>query len=225
VIDAAENPWVDLPAAKDFVLPADEPHVSAFHRHEVLAHHFRLDLPPDPWLGRWDAPVVILLQNPSFDDSDAATFTRPDITAANRYNLAEAAGSTPHYWLDDVFADTYSGKWWRRTLARLVAEFGAPAVARSVAAIEMYGYRTRTFRALPVTLPSQRFALRLVEEAMAQRSVLLLPRAARLWEVALPALATYDRLFHGRSRNAIVSEGNLAEGGFHAVTAAIADAP
>lgn len=205
----------------EFVLPADEPYIRAFHRHEPPERQFRLDLPPDPWLGRWDAPVVVLLQNPSLSDDDRPVFERPEVRAANRRNLAEEAGQVPHYWLDDSLSDTYSGRWWRRTLGRLVSRFGAAHVAMSVLAVEMYGYRTRAFGALPVTLPSQQYALRLVANAISRQATIVLPRAAPLWEVTYPELDGYRRLIHGRSRNAVLSADNLDHGGFQEIVSAI----
>lgn len=206
-----ENPWIALPESAPFVLERDWPYIEAFHRHEPPERHFRVDLPPDPWIGRWDAPIVILLQNPSFDESDTDFMTRDDVLRANRQNLT---GTTPHYWLRPELAAGYSGRWWRRTLGPLIASAGLERVARSVAAIELYGYRTRTFRALPITLPSQEFSLQLVRDAIERDAWLVLPRAAPLWEVALPRLFGYPRLVRGKSRNAILSVGNLHGDGF-----------
>jgi len=218
---ADDNPWVELPTTSPFVLPDDAPYVRAFHRHEPEQRHFRLDLPPDPWLGCWDAPVVLLLQNPSFNDADTAVFARQDVHEANRRNMIEEAGGRPHYWLDEEFGDTYSGVWWRNTLSKLIADIGTRETARAVLVVEMYGYRTRTFRALPVTIPSQRFALDLVDDAIRRDAMIVLPRAASLWEVACPALLDYPHMLHGRSRNAIVSVGNLEPGGYDRVLRAI----
>lgn len=107
--------------------------------------------------------------------------------------------------------DTYSGWWWqKRTLPRMIEHFDWEVTARSVMAIEMYGYRTRTFRALPITLPSQQFALELVQAAIDRRATIVLPRPARLWDVALPSLRTYEGVVRGRSiRQTILSAGNL----------------
>jgi hypothetical protein len=224
---SVDNPWPDLPTEPPFVLAVDEPHISAFHSHEPAERHFRLDLLPDPWLGRWESPVVVLLQNPSFDEGrDIAAFRRTDVVRRNRDNLATAAGDLPHYWLDPTFGDTYSGWWWqKRTLPRLIEHFGWEATARSVLAIEMYGYRTRTFRALPITLPSQQFALQLVHAAIDRQATVVLPRAARLWDVALPTLRTYGGVIRGRStRQTILSAGNLEDEGFDRVLAAIEQA-
>jgi hypothetical protein len=220
---ADDNPWVELPTSAPLVLPVDAPYLRAFHRHEPDQRHFRLDLPPDPWLGCWDAPVVLLLQNPSFNDADTAVFARQDVVEANRRNMIDDAGGRPHYWLDDCFVGTYSGTWWRKTLSRLIQDIGTAATARAVLVVEMYGYRTREFRALPVTIPSQRFALEVVDQAIGRDATVVLPRAAPLWEVAYPTLLDYPRTLHGRSRNAIVSPGNLEPGGYDQVLGAIAE--
>lgn len=222
-MDRADNPWLQLPDAAPYVLPNDQPILEAFHRNQNPKLRYRLDLPPDPWQGKWTAPVLLLLQNPSLGGADEGTYADPGVLAANRANLDEQAGELPMYWLDDRLAHTYSGMWWRRCLNRLVKEVGLSVVRQNLLVVELYGYRSPSFWPLSTTLPSQTFSLELVASAIERNATIVLPRASRYWEVALPKLYGYDGLVRGKPgvRGAHVSAGNLELGGYERVVDAI----
>lgn len=222
---SSRNPWQDLPTAGPYVLPVDKPIIDAYHSHEAPQWHYRLDLPPDPWQGRWDSPLVVLLQNPSLGEHDDTIYSDPAVLAANRRNMTTNAGSEPMYWLEDDLSHTYSGKWWRSRLRSLIGSASLPTVRNRLLVVELYGYRSQSFRPLPITLPSQVFSLDLVRAAMDRGATIVLPRAAKYWEIALPSLHGYPHLVHGRSRSAHLTPGNLEPGGYERVTAAITKMP
>ncbi len=63
----------DLPVEPPFVLPSDADAVARFHAGEPAPEHrLHLELFPEPFLGRSDAPVVLLNMNPGFSERDAS---------------------------------------------------------------------------------------------------------------------------------------------------------
>ena len=87
--NVAMNPWLEVPGSPPFIAPADERYVDAFNASDGRHPEHEIDtrLLPEPWLGRHDAPVVMLTPNPGFDPSDVAFHARRDFAQANRANL------------------------------------------------------------------------------------------------------------------------------------------
>ena len=54
------NPWVDLPEESPFVLHGDAAAIARFNARANERHRIRLDVLPEPFIGRPDAPLVLL---------------------------------------------------------------------------------------------------------------------------------------------------------------------
>ena len=56
------NPWGRLPCTAPFVLPEDKEEVLAFNKKVGEGHpaYLRLEVMPEPFVGKPDAPVVLL---------------------------------------------------------------------------------------------------------------------------------------------------------------------
>lgn len=68
-----DNPWLLLPAAQPFVVQADAAVVAAFNRkYAGTPYALHTELPPEPFSGRLDAPVVLLDFHPGYSGNDAA---------------------------------------------------------------------------------------------------------------------------------------------------------
>jgi hypothetical protein len=217
------NPWRGLDAAAPYVTADDEPYVRAWNASlpegEDSPFFLDLSLPPEPFLGPHDAPVVVLSANPGNAPGDAAAYQRIGVSG----RLAEIAGEggAPLRWLADDVRGTPGGTWWRTTLGAL-NKYGYGELARCVLDVEFHGYHSARWRALPVTLPSQWFGFSLVEQAITRDAVIVLTRAEREWKVAVPELAGYRRLVQAKSpRTSSLSPGNLGPEGFRLVTDAI----
>jgi hypothetical protein len=96
------------------VVAEDEPHVAVWNGLHGVDSPFFLDLalPPEPFLGRWDAPLVVLSANPGRAPGDAETYRR--LGAAQRLSEIGSVGGTRFRWLADDVADTPGRQWWRR---------------------------------------------------------------------------------------------------------------
>lgn len=206
------NPWQDLPESAPFVLPDDAPVVEAWNKYASEREQLRLDLVPQPWLGRWDAPVVVLNLNPGIGSTDVDDQLRPDVMEAARRNLMHEPQRYPHFFLDPQMAETGGGRWWaRRCLASLVRATGdAKLVAERVLGLEFYGYHSKSFSGLPVTMPSQHYVFSGLQAAIERNAIVLVMRGIRFWAAAVPDLADHARCFVTKNpQTASVSAGNL----------------
>lgn len=218
------NPWLDVPNRAPFVLPADKPYIDAFNGtldEGNSAHRIDTNVPPGPFAGHLDAPVVILLANPGWDERDQAEQCAP----GNLRVILEAItteGGTPAWPLTDQFATTAAGQWWSRRTRDLAVEVGADVLANRLLLIELHGYHSRGWIAPPVTFPSQHFGFELVRSAMDRGALVIVGRCPRYWHAAIPGLRDFGNKIDGlaSSRSAHLSRGNL-KGNFDKVVAAL----
>ena len=218
-----ENLWTTVGTSPDFVAQSDIDHVLAFNKAYPGDVSLDLSMPPDPWLGCWDAPVVMLQMNPSVGAGDIEAYARADVRALNRRNLIDEAGRLPHYWLDPQVSDTYAGRWWSSRLRPLTAELGVATVARRLLVLEFHGYHAPRHQPLPVTLPTQRLAFDLLAGAIQRDAIIVMNRALKAWQVAVPALGSHKRVVIGKNpRTSHLSPACLGQSGFDLVRSALA---
>ena len=144
-----ENPWQHLPDEPPYVLPEDKDKVLAFNEKARLRsdHKLHLDLIPEPFVGRKDAPLVLLGNNPGVKDKAAADSKRnPAFANRMRSNLLhQLSDDYPFLYLDPDI--TIPGKgWWERKLKSLLSACGTRNVARSLLAVEFFPYVSRRYR-------------------------------------------------------------------------------
>jgi hypothetical protein len=221
------NPWLQLPESPPYVLPEDADYVRAWN--EVSGRQnerrlLRLDVLPDPFVGRRDAPLVVLALNPGWAGSEAEDHRDGlgDVLLGN-FGDDQARHVIPGFL--DRFADTAGGRWVRRAYRRVVehAAISWEDLAYRVLTLEFHGYHSQDWAPFPVTLPSQWFSFDLVHQAMERDAVVVMLRGRRFWEVAVPGLREYPRAFAtNTARSASVSPGNLPPGAFDQLIEAVA---
>ncbi|MFF3075264.1 hypothetical protein [Kitasatospora sp. NPDC057936] len=222
-----QNPWERLGPRQPYAFPEDLPYLLAFN--DALREHHKprygldLSLPPEPFLGPHDAPLVVLLANPGRDDDDPAAYARPGVTERSLANAASPAG-TPHHFLTHDAGGHPGSTWWRRKLKDLLSlGHSYDELAHRVLAVQLHGYHSRRWRRLPKALPSQPFAFGLVRQAIERKAVIVMGRCTADWHRAVPELATYEHVARQRSvRTATVSRGNLDPSDFEKVAGALA---
>lgn len=215
------NPWGAVPALPPFVLPMDSAYVEtansacAPYAPDWL-HTGRL---PEPRSGPRAAPMLLLQINPSYD------------TATMREALPEASIAEQRAALADEQAAhaclARGDAWWRRVFAQPIARFGQERVAQAVCSVEYFPYPSQRFAHAHWRLPSQGYQFALVREALARGALIVVTRGLSLWLGAVPELAAQlDRtvLLSRNPQRVSISPGNLPEGGFARVLAAIESA-
>lgn len=203
------NPWIDLPASPPYVLPCDRAAVERFNARAKPPVALRLQHLPEPFIGRRDAPVVLLNLNPGFSDDDDEWHGSARFAAALRTNLAHEALDWPLYLLNPAFP-TPGQDWWAQKLRWLIAATSAERVARNVLCVEFYGYHSIKCGRRTVWLPSQAYGAHLVRQAMQRDALIVQLRAARAWRTLVPELTSYPRIARlSSSSNVSMSPKNL----------------
>lgn len=220
------NPWARVPDTAPFAVPEDLPHLLALAATTAGSnskHQLDLTLPPEPFLGLHDAPLVTLLANPGRSESDPAAYARHGVVGRTLESIA-AEGGAPNHFLTSAEAEHPGSRWWRsklRGLTSLGYSYGELAVR--VLAVQFHGYHSPEWRPIPFTLPSQAFTLELVRRAMARDAVIVLGRIADVWRVALPELASYPNVVRPKTpRNAALSPGMFSPQDFARIAKALA---
>ncbi len=72
-----DNPWLALPTQAPFVLPQDLPFLDVYSEENISSTAYRLHLPPLPFQGSPDAPIVLLGLNPGHKEADEANHITP----------------------------------------------------------------------------------------------------------------------------------------------------
>ena len=214
------NPWHALPSEPPFVLPEDRAILEEFNRRAGLKARVETDLLPEPYVGRLDAPVVLLLLNPGIGGGEFALHQNADFRDRVLRCHRQEAAPYPNYYLDPVVTGD-GARWNTRITRRLTAEFGTPAVAAGVAFLEYFPYHSRNFVHHRLRVPSQQFTLDLLRSALSRDAVIFITRGRTIWQAALPELRGYPRAFSTRSvQNVVISPGNCPEG-YEAARAAL----
>jgi hypothetical protein len=207
-----EIPWADLPATAPYVLPADRDRILAFNNRPGRLPHHRLQLHvlPEPYIGRVDAPIVLLKLNPRYDRDDARFAEDPRCREVWLRNALHQPLDYPFYPLDPFLAWTASARWWRRRLGRLIDRFGERVVAENLLCIESFPYRAAGSWIFKGVLASQQYSFRLAERAMERDALILMANRESAWYRAVPALEGYPRL-----HTAKVKHGGYVTPGFY----------
>jgi hypothetical protein len=181
-----------------------------FNRSATEATRIHTGLLPEPFFGRFDAPIVVLLLNPGFSADDATFHSQPQFRKRLHAAIKAESKSQPHFHLSQGAVGP-GGKWWLRAVRPLIEEVGQDCVADNLLAIEYFPYHSLTFRHAHIRLPSQEFSFSLVLAAIARKATVICARGANVWCEAVPQLASYRRLSHVQNpRSASLSEKNLS---------------
>ena len=227
------NPWKELPTSGEYVLPVDKPFVLAHNENQRLGSKkgdtkgqhegddrvLQLHLPPVPHLGLFDAPVVLLLANPGFANTDAEYFQRVHHLSLES---AQSETGTPVYPLLSGSDDARGEGWWRSRTKELGNEIGGfDELAHRLLVVELHGYHSRKWSAPLRNFPSQEFGFNLVRQAMDRKAIIIAARCQQHWFASVPGLRGYGNLVAelSSSRSVHLSRKNLGDKNFARVVA------
>ena len=212
-----DNPWIHLPTRAPFVLREDRGAIESFNRKTRLETQIETGLLPIPFVGRIDAPVILLLLNPGVSDKSYTVHRKAKFRRSVRECHRQDPVEYPNYYLDPK---TEGPEWWNRALGNLIHLCGRQKVAQHVGALQYMPYRAREFRHARLRLPSQQFTFQALRAAIRRTAVCLVCRGKRPWTVAVPELARYRWAFDTTNpRRVVISSGCYAEGFSAAVRA------
>jgi len=218
------NPWLAVPPQADYVLPCDSDAIYKFNLKAPEMYKVRLDVLPEPFIGRTGAPVVLLGLNPGFGDLDRGAHARPAFQTLLRHNFNQRRSAFPFYFLDPSF-DSSGRKWWEKKLKWLLKRFEREKLAKSILCVEYFPYHSRRFRHASLAVPSQEYGFDLVRSAICLGSVVVIMRSRKLWVNKVPELESYPLAFTLKNPQTVtVSPGNFVNcAGFDVVVSAIRD--
>ncbi|MBR2610551.1 hypothetical protein, partial [Desulfovibrio sp.] len=103
------NPWCFLPEAQPFVLQADAAAVAAFNqKYAGTPYELHTELPPEPFSGRLDAPIVLLNLNPGYSEDDATIMLGDaDFQQAMKNTREFVVQDYPFYHLNPGFKSVF----------------------------------------------------------------------------------------------------------------------
>jgi len=190
-----------LPDVEPFVLPDDINVVAEFNRNAQHLARVDLGLLPEPFIGRCDAPIVLLNLNPGWSFDDAKWHRHPGFACRLRANLNQEDSPYPFYLLDpDLKGDSgaYSpgGIWWRKRLRVLIEHVDSlETVANSILCVEYFPDHSQRYGGRMQPIPSQNFSFSLVRSALDREAIIVVLRSQRRWHAAVPELVTYKNQY------------------------------
>jgi len=186
-----QNPWLSLPCEQsdDLTLPTDRPYLDAYaSTNPKDTHRIHRYLLPEPFFGRFDAPVVLLLQNPGFSEGDIVYQNITEHTTALRRTYA---GDQSHFYLDRPSSCNAPGtRWWKKTAcAHLLRD--APELKDKLLVLEFFPYHSEAFDHAHIRIPSQQFTFHLLRQAIERNALVVCARMWKPWICAVPELAKH----------------------------------
>jgi hypothetical protein len=207
------NPWLDLPFIPPYVLKDEDLSIKQFNMSSKPIHQIRLELMPEPYLGRPDAPIVLLNLNPGFMEEEIYFHTQDEYFKTEcRRTLLHEPQEYPFYLLDPAISESEGHKWWMKKLRQPIELGGVLKVAQSFFCVEYFPYHSAKYKQLKKSLNSQQYSWTLVREAIKRDAYIILMRSRRLWLKAIPELVDYPRFSQLKNpQNVSISPRNCPE--------------
>lgn len=206
-----QNPWTELPLhGPDFVLAQDDARVRDLNRRAPPAPNIDTTLWPEPFLGRKDAPVVLLSLNPGWSPLDGLWYAKEQFKALARANLLQQDADYPFYLLNPRLKDAPGSIWWNARLRHLIGAVGRERVARGLLCVERFPYHSPKFGA-GFDVPSQVCSDHLVRTALQRGALVVGMRARHRWETAVPQLAQPGVVWLNSPQATYLTPGNFPD--------------
>ncbi|WP_223651231.1 hypothetical protein [Hymenobacter psoromatis] len=186
--------------AAPYVLPEDEASLDVYSKAanpSDTAYH--LDLPPLPFQGRADAPIVLLGLNPGYSEAnDEIWHKTPEFLEINQRNYRhDSTAEYPLFFLDpNIEGGSLNGgqNWWHRRLKPLrKAGYDDKLLARAFLSVQYVPYRSKSYKHNRKALESQKYGFDLVRQAVKRGALIIGLRSAKLWKEAVKELEGYER--------------------------------
>jgi hypothetical protein len=201
------NPWNRLPGQPPYVLSEDHEKVERFNNKPNQAHAINLKVIPIPFVGRPDAPVVLLGNIAGVDPNEEKKYKhRPTYVDRLRANLVHAVFPYPFFPLDPG-PDTIrsSREWWTSRLEHLLAALRDVGIvdpechlSHCILAVERFPYRScsneyHRHDSIGVVL-SKAYNVGLVHDAMKRAALIVIRYGKTQWFKDVSGLERYTNL-------------------------------
>lgn len=216
-----ENPWIRLPDNPPFILPCDAESINVFNnRQRNTPFEIILDEMPSPYIGDPESPVVFLNLNPGYLVDESRSPSISHFRKIVRANLLHQFYEYPFYVLDQSLEGTPSGYGWfsqKFNPLMRIAGVNARDLSQKIFLVEYFPYRSQKCaqKWKNGILPSQKYAISLIEKAISRKAVIVIMRGESSWFGVAPTLEKYlNRYTLHNPQNVTISGGNLCAKGF-----------
>lgn len=182
------NPWLDLvPGRAPYFAPID---LAVLERHLATSGYPGFDgsVPPEPFMGDPQAPILLLDEGPPRPGSMRIDPTDPELAERWTANLRHAPLAYPLYPVDPVIGQRFGSGSLARSLAYWLAVYGAERVSRSFFQVHLCPYPSLRLPDLAEPLPSRAYSLELARTKVRSGCLTLLLAGADQWEALIPEL-------------------------------------
>jgi len=219
-----ENPWLQLSKESPFILPCDKEAINIFNnkKHDT-PFEIILNEMPSPYIGNPEAPIVFLNLNPGYSPDESLSPKISHFREVARANLLYQFYDYPFYVLDPSLKGTPSGyEWFSQKFGHLLraVNMSPMDISKKIFLVEYFPYKSRqcSLKWKKEILPSQKYAISLVEKAIARQAMIVIMRGEGPWLNAVLTLKEYsNRYTLHNPQNVTISENNLGKEGFWAV--------
>lgn len=187
------NPWERLPQAAPFLLPEDAGEVTAFNARCKPDNKMHTELPPEPYAGRRDAPVVLLMRRPSYHPDDAKYMLKNAAFAAIMQRArAFEEQENPFYHLNKKYSKNPGFHYWNKLLKEPIRDLDLCACSQGFLVLQLFPYKTNAGLKGQKMLPSFAFTKEILHEAIRRNAIIIQMTARQEWQRNVPELKEYD---------------------------------
>jgi len=210
VLKFSDNPWQNLPSQQPFILPQDLSYIENHNQSVTENYSYHPELYPEPYAGKLDAKIVILALNPGFSTDDEKVHKTEVYQKLWCQNIKQSIVDYPLFLIHPDLSYAPCFRWWTAKLRYFIDIFELQPVAQSILEVQLFPYHSKEFKRKRGMIPSQQFAVDIVNQAMRNESIIILMRSKKIWEEYVPDLSKYNNLLQIRNpRNPTFSEKNL----------------
>ena len=222
-----DNPWLRLPEKPPFVLPEDKELVSKFNIQHKEQNNIPVELPPEPYAGRKDAPVVLLALHPDHDPDDVKYMCdNAEFAASMQRTRALEKQDYPFYHLNEKYPENPGLKFWEKRLKAPIKKLGYRACSQGFLLLQLFPYKTKAKINSKKLSYSFYFTYILLQESIKRNAIIIPMYGKRVWEENIPELCSYKRYFTFdkiNQRQPNISPKSLFNGKYEQIIAAISE--
>ncbi|MBR6624707.1 MAG: hypothetical protein IKL01_00560 [Mailhella sp.] len=204
------NPWLDLSYdGPEYVLSSDRDAVLAYNNKKTEDEKkFHLELPPEPYHGNPDAPVLLLAKCPSYRDNDAPfMLDNKDFRKAMRATLLHEPQEFPFYYLAPEFSKSPGAEYWKKGLAEL-SRFSWRHLANKLFVLNYYPYKC----VFPTSFPkssSTPYTGHLLKNAIKRNALIIVYSGKKEWEKLAPLQDYKNAIYPNAQRQLSITYKNF----------------
>lgn len=222
-----DNPWLQI-TKDDFIPDVDKDKVKDFDDRRRVEHtKIHMELPPEPYAGRKDAPVVLLALRPSYHPLDHIYMCdNADFAASMQRTRAFEKQDYPFYHLNEKYPENPGLKFWEKRLKAPIKKLGYRACSQGFLLLQLFPYKTKAKINGKKLSSSFSFTCTLLQKAIERNAIIIPMYGRKKWEENISKLSSYERYFtfdekHNLKR--IISSKHFPNGKYEQIIAAISE--